>query len=251
MYKVVGIIALIALGIAGYLYLVPDAGKTQESLQEAQTIYSNPELGLEFTYRPGPEGYVLEQRTPSPSEEGPERVIVLMRSQDVAQGAPEGGEGPPVIAIQVFRNAQNQFPLQWAQENVQYSTFNLKRGEESSIVVGGANAIRYMADGLYASENVVVAHGDFMYVITGQFMDEHSDLRRDFDPLVQSLTFIPTVTATGKIDIAAICEGALAYMSFPDGAAAEAFVNECKDGKHPEVIEQWKQQMGISDNVAL
>ena len=41
---------------------------------------------------------------------------------------------------------------------------------------------------------------------------------------------------SGKIDINAVCDGALAYMSFPDGAAADLFVAECKEGKHPEVI---------------
>lgn len=56
---------------------------------------------------------------------------------------------------------------------------------------------------------------------------------------------------SGKIDINAVCEGALAYMTFSDGASAEAFVQECKEGKHPEVIEQWKAQMNIDSDVAI
>ncbi len=56
---------------------------------------------------------------------------------------------------------------------------------------------------------------------------------------------------SGKINIVAVCEGALAYMSFPDGASADAFVQECIEGKHPEVIEQWKQQQGITDDRAI
>lgn len=56
---------------------------------------------------------------------------------------------------------------------------------------------------------------------------------------------------SGKIDINAVCEGALAYMTFPDGASAEAFVQECKEGKRPEVIEQWKAQMNINSNIAI
>ncbi len=55
----------------------------------------------------------------------------------------------------------------------------------------------------------------------------------------------------GKIDINAVCEGALAYMTFESGAAAEEFVAECKEGKHPEVIDQWKQQMGIDNLQAI
>ncbi len=49
----------------------------------------------------------------------------------------------------------------------------------------------------------------------------------------------------GKIDIDAVCEGALAYMSFPDGASADLFVEECKEGKHPEVIEKFKADMNL------
>ncbi len=59
----------------------------------------------------------------------------------------------------------------------------------------------------------------------------------------------PAVSA--KINIDAVCEGALAYMSFPDGAAAAQFVAECKEGKHPEVIEQYKAQMNLGDGAAI
>jgi hypothetical protein len=48
-----------------------------------------------------------------------------------------------------------------------------------------------------------------------------------------------------KLDINAICNGALAYMTFPDGAAAEAFVAECEAGKHPEVIEKYKIDLNL------
>ena len=58
-------------------------------------------------------------------------------------------------------------------------------------------------------------------------------------------------TSNAKINIDEVCQGALAYMSFPDGASAEAFVEERKEGKHPEVIEQWKQQNGITDDRAI
>lgn len=58
-------------------------------------------------------------------------------------------------------------------------------------------------------------------------------------------------TSAGKIDINAVCEGALAYMTFTDGASAEAFVTECKNGEHPEVIERWKADMNISSDVAI
>jgi hypothetical protein len=61
----------------------------------------------------------------------------------------------------------------------------------------------------------------------------------------------PDSGSSGKINIDAVCEGALAYMSFPDGASAEEFVAACKNGEHPEVIEQYKAQMGLGDGAAI
>ena len=58
-------------------------------------------------------------------------------------------------------------------------------------------------------------------------------------------------TSDAKIDINAVCEGALAYMTFENGAAAEAFVQECKNGEHPEVIEQYKAQMGLGAGATI
>ncbi len=49
----------------------------------------------------------------------------------------------------------------------------------------------------------------------------------------------------GKLNITAVCEGALAYMTFPDAASADAFVEDCKDGKHPEVIQRYKADMNL------
>lgn len=59
----------------------------------------------------------------------------------------------------------------------------------------------------------------------------------------------PTNESMGaKIDINVVCDGALAYMTFPSGAEAEAWVEACKRGEHPEAIEQYKVQMGIADS---
>jgi ABC-type molybdate transport system substrate-binding protein len=60
----------------------------------------------------------------------------------------------------------------------------------------------------------------------------------------------PANSETAKININAVCEGALAYMTFPDGASAEAFVADCKEGKHPEVIEKYKADMHL-DGAAI
>lgn len=60
---------------------------------------------------------------------------------------------------------------------------------------------------------------------------------------------VPQEKPSAKININAVCEGALAYMTFPDGASAATFVAECKEGKHPEVIEQYKANLNLDGAV--
>ena len=61
----------------------------------------------------------------------------------------------------------------------------------------------------------------------------------------------PAPANSAKIDINAVCEGALAYMTFPSGEAAAQFVAECKEGRHPEVIEKYKKDAGITNDAAI
>lgn len=73
-----------------------------------------------------------------------------------------------------------------------------------------------------------------------------------FIPAPAAAPQTPTSTnSQAKIDINAVCDGALAYMSFPNGAEADAWVAACKRGEHPEAIDQWKQMNGITDDRAI
>jgi len=80
---------------------------------------------------------------------------------------------------------------------------------------------------------VIIALGGY-YFFTQQ--------RADVTPVTSET---PANGANAKINIDAVCQGALAYMTFPDGASADAFVADCKDGKHPEVIERYKADMNL------
>lgn len=60
-----------------------------------------------------------------------------------------------------------------------------------------------------------------------------------------------TPQAGAKLNIDVVCNSALAYTTFTDGAAAEAFVQDCKDGKHPEVIERYKKDMNLGDGANI
>ncbi len=70
-------------------------------------------------------------------------------------------------------------------------------------------------------------------------------------PTETTTTSDSTSAPQGKIDINAVCDGALAYMTFTDGDAAAKFVSECKEGKHPEVIDRYRADMSLGDGAAI
>jgi hypothetical protein len=51
--------------------------------------------------------------------------------------------------------------------------------------------------------------------------------------------------ASGKININAVCQNALAYMTFTSSEEANTFVAECVAGEHPDVIEQYKASLQL------
>ena len=188
---------LLAVSIAVLLgYYVMFADKSEDK-KDAISIdggttstYNVADGGIAFDYKTGVGGYVVEERMPVDIGEEPIKVILLMQAEDAKNEPPIGGEGPPVVSVALYTNKENLSPKAWAEKNPQHSNVNLVQGAISDITVAGASAIRYMADGLYASENVVVANNGMIYVITGQFIDQNSDIRLDFPAFVESIRFI-------------------------------------------------------------
>jgi hypothetical protein len=62
---------------------------------------------------------------------------------------------------------------------------------------------------------------------------------------------LPPLQSQGKLNINVVCEEALSYMTFENGKKADEFVVDCKEGKHPEVIERYKERMGLGDGKAI
>lgn len=57
--------------------------------------------------------------------------------------------------------------------------------------------------------------------------------------------------SSAKLNINLVCECALTYMTFPSAKSADTFVAECKEGKHPEVIERYKKDMNLGDGATI
>ncbi len=253
MKKNITLVLVLVLILGGFLYF----NENKEKYINSTVVYLDQNLGFEFTYKTGPNGYIVEDTTKTQNSENIFKKIVLMQTKDKKSlnknGNPIGGESPATITISIFKNTKNRQPGVWVMENTIYSNYKLKLTDPTETVISGANAVKYKTDGLYASNNVVVAHGGYIYIFTGMYLDENSPLNKDFSLLMDSVAFIPTSPSpiNGKINIEEVCNGALAYMSFPDNKAADQFIQDCKDGKHPEVIEKFKKDLNLGDGAAI
>jgi len=200
--KILAIITGVVLLVGGVYFFVynpnlpVENGGENPTPSEAVTSLmrvAQPTLGLSFAYQDGESGYVLSE-IDSEMETDPSFAggYALIRSADATtQG--ERTEGPPSISIRVFTNDKKNFPRDWANTHALVSNIGLMIGKEADTVVGGANGIRYFTDGLYKTDNVIVAHGSYMYVISGSFIDEKDAIRTDYEELLKALQFIPEV----------------------------------------------------------
>lgn len=151
--------------------------------------------GMQYEFRTEPDGYILvEQGLVEGDDEDLQKIYVLMLKKDYDEFAQssEPRERPPAITMYVFENSNNMFPLQWAQNHAIYSNINAATLDVANVVVGGANALRYRSDGLYMSDNIVVAHGGYMYLISGAYLADNDMYQRGFENLVKSVAFVVT-----------------------------------------------------------
>lgn len=65
------------------------------------------------------------------------------------------------------------------------------------------------------------------------------------EPEATSGTETPTQMPQGKINVQVACESALVYTTFVNSAAADAFIEECVAGEHPEVIERYLKDLNV------
>ncbi len=62
---------------------------------------------------------------------------------------------------------------------------------------------------------------------------------------------LPPSGANMKINVDKVCEGTVAYINFENATSAKKFIDECKAGEHPEVIEQYKNSLNLGEGVAI
>ncbi len=173
-------------------YIVPCA--STEHYLRAQRTEEKTDVGLAFTYKKGPQGYVLEENTLTANDEVLEVLYsaVFTNTAEYAAfvSASEDRDGPQNFQVRVYENESNLRPAQWVDAYPLESNIELALTEPSEAVIAGTNAVQYSGDGLYPTLTFVTAHGDFMYLLSAMYDPASTQIGEDFMTFVSNIKFI-------------------------------------------------------------
>jgi uncharacterized surface protein with fasciclin (FAS1) repeats len=97
-------------------------------------------------------------------------------------------------------------------------------------------------------------NNQFVFALPPRWDFDYSTDYAEAEKIVESKplkAFNKPSTASAKLNIDFVCKDALTYMKFATSVDADKFVAECKDGKHPEVIEKYKTKMNLGDGAFI
>lgn len=225
---VITLIAIIALSSLLVFYF---SSKTpmKETLtpEDSAIVYKNTKYGFNFSLPDNWEGYIVVQNswegvgvTGDVVETG---LKFLIRNPKWTEAVPYED-----LPIMVFTKSQ------WvAYEN-----------EEFAVSAAPIPATELATNNLYVF--ALPPRWDFDYSLDYKEAQEIMAGR----PL-QTFNVVTSTSVGAKLDINFVCEQALSYMTFTDGAAADQFVAECKEGEHLEVIKKYIADQNLSEGAAI
>jgi hypothetical protein len=190
-------------------------------------VYNNRDYGFDFTLPISWQGYSVVKTvwkgtplTNTSTQSGPK---ILIRNPKWTESKPY--EDMPVL---VFTSAQ------WAsyqKENFFISAAPIKASEL------GANNKYIFALPARWDFDYSEGYKEAQYIIKG-------------NPL-RAFNITSTDKPQTKLNTDMICEQVTSYMRFADAKSRDAFITDCKEGKHPEVIEKYKTDMHIGDGAQI
>jgi len=185
MRSVVWIFILLVLAVGGYLYFADTAvAPTGEpNIEEMMQQYQNTTYGISLAY---PNTYALQEREVGNGERAHYSITLI--DKVALANAPQNGEGPPAITIDIFQNDIDQLLInEWVQGS-SFSNFKLSPdGVLASTTLAGAPALTYTWDGLYRGKSFVAAHKGNIVMVSGQFLAAEDEIVSDFNAVVSSL----------------------------------------------------------------
>ncbi len=179
------IAAVVVLGAGIYFYVagfLPDTNNQQPPQVSTDPIYSSDKYGISFSY---PETYQLTEMHAEGSAMREHHTIVLQQKTDLP--APEGGEGPPSITIDIYQNnLDNRATEDWIRGDSR-SNFKLGDGTIASTTIDGKPALSYRWSGLYEGTTVAMARPDWIYAFNVTYLEMGADIIQDFVALRENV----------------------------------------------------------------
>lgn len=191
-------IALIAILGAGYFFLVQNRESVQRDEQATsmpntptpsqpqQQTYSNAKYGISFSY---PESYELLEIDSPGSALREHHIITLMRKADLPP--PQGGEGPPAIAIEMYQNNLDHQTTEGWIRGTSNSNFKLGDMTLASTTISGMPALSYRWSGLYEGTSIAMAQDAWVYVFSVTYLEPGADIVQDFVQIRESVRITP------------------------------------------------------------
>jgi hypothetical protein len=235
-YKILAVVVVvvIVLGVATYTFYTKDKTEIPVNEPTASTtpvlysniLYSNTDFGFTFSLPESWEGYSIVKST---------------------------WEGNPLTATStkevgnkiLIRNPKWTSALPY--QDIPVLVFTLAQWDSYT-----AENFSVSAAPIPASE--LGRNDTYVFALPPRWNFDFSEGYAEAESIVNSnplKTFNLQSNVSGKINIDYVCQNALSYMSFPDGASADKFVSECKEGKHPEVVEKYKADLNLPDGAVI
>lgn len=193
---VLGIVLIVVLSGGDKAATPSDEGQNDETVAEAQEgmqTVADEGTGITFTYKAGNGGYrLIEPATTQYGDDSLVKAYVMMPEEDyqrIERGEYGAGEAPPTITLFVLNDADDSDATEWARAHNLFTNIELAMGTPTQTTVGGADALQYRADGLYAMDTYIVSSNGKKYVISGSFISAGTPITADFAALLGSISF--------------------------------------------------------------
>lgn len=148
----------------------------------APKTYTSSEYGFSFVY---PDTYLAEERTIDDVYRKHKSITLLQKGYV----APEGGEGPTTINIDIYQNNLDKQSLEAWIKGSSNSNYKLGDGLITSLNVSGKEALSYEWDGLYRGHTVVFEHNQNIIAVSVTYLNPSDKIRLDFENILKSFLF--------------------------------------------------------------
>lgn len=181
------VLAIAIVGAGAYAFFAKKALSPTDDLREGQASaderYTSAEHGLSFSY---PMGYVLTEQEVGSGQEAHHQIMLVRAGDEIA---PEGGEGPAAVTIDIYENRRGTGSAKDWMTKTDQSNFRLGPGTYEETDVDGEPAYAYAWSGLYEGRTTVLAHGNDIVAISVTYLSPSDDLLTVYADVLASLRF--------------------------------------------------------------